>query len=441
MCVVWEARHRRGGVGKSVLGQIAADVGTPTYVYDAQEMRDQYAALTSALADRQHRIHYAVKANSNLGVLGVMKGVGAGVDIVSLGELHRALRAGFAPATAVFSGVGKSELELREAIRLGVGLINIESRAEFELLAALAREAGRSVSVGIRINPEVTVDTHPYTQTGGKGMKFGVPSDDVLALAAAIGAEPQLVLVGIGVHIGSQIQDPRCFREAADRLRTFVADLRASGIETLRTVDVGGGIGIRYRHETVMTPEEYADALSPLDGLDVELVLEPGRFLVGNAGVMVTRCLYVKRSGGKTFVVVDGGMNDLVRPSWYQAEHEITVVESPEQGTAAETVDVVGPLCEAGDFLGLERELAGACAGAVLAIHGAGAYGFAMSSNYNSRPRAAEILIDGDRWTVTREREGIDDLVRGERRLDDISSDEWRACVGNTSHGTMARYA
>jgi diaminopimelate decarboxylase len=354
----------------------------------------------------------------------VLKELGAGVDIVSGGELYRAMRAGFTPSAVVFSGVGKSVPELSEAIRVGVGLINIESRAELDVLTRLASEVSEPIELGIRINPDVTVDTHPYTRTGTKGMKFGVSADDVIEIARTIKAQPHLKLTGVGVHIGSQIRDADSFREAAGRLREVVYQLRGVGVE-IRRVDVGGGLGIRYRYEEVLSPEEYADALSPLADLDVELVLEPGRFLVGNAGVLLTTCIYMKRSGGRVFTIVDGGMNDLVRPSWYQAEHEITVVSTLEPGANTETVDVVGPLCEAGDFLGLERELTGVHAGAVLAVHGAGAYGFAMSSNYNSRPRAAEVVIDGDRWAVTRDRETMTDLVRGERSLEDVHDADW----------------
>ena len=426
MCVVWKAVHRRGCVGESVLAHIASEVGTPTYVYDAAAMRAQFACLSDALRHVPHRVHYSVKANSNLGVLSVLQAVGAGVDIVSGGELHRAIRAGFAPVDAVFSGVGKSVAELKEAIRVGVGLINIESRAELEVLSQLAIDAAEPVAVGIRINPEVMVDTHPYTQTGSRGMKFGIPADDVITIARAIESDEHLRLTAVGMHIGSQICNASNFREAAERLRAFVSQLRALGAEIQR-VDVGGGLGIRYRSEEVLSPVEYVEALACLSDLDVELVLEPGRFLVGNAGVLVTTCLYMKRSGGKVFAIVDGGMNDLVRPSWYQAEHEISVVSTSGVEERPQTVDVVGPLCEAGDFLGLERELIGVHAGAVLAIHGAGAYGFAMSSNYNSRPRAAEVVMDGPRWTVTRDRETMADVVRGERSLEEMSDDDWCA--------------
>jgi len=416
-------------VGQGILVAIAREAGTPTYVYDACAIRAQYARLSSAFQHLPHRIHYSVKANSNLGVLGVLEALGAGVDIVSGGELYRAMRAGFTPADVVFSGVGKSVTELSEAIRVGVGLINIESRAELEVLTRLASGVGKPIELGIRINPDVEVDTHPYTRTGTKGMKFGVPADSIIEIARTIEAEPHLKLTAVGVHIGSQIRDANSFREAAGRLREVVYQLRGVGVKISR-VDVGGGLGIRYRYEEVLSPEEYADALSPLADLDVELVLEPGRFLVGNAGVLLTTCIYMKQSGGRSFAIMDGGMNDLVRPSWYQAEHEITVVSALEPGAITETVDVVGPLCEAGDFLGLERELTGVHAGAVLAVHGAGAYGFAMSSNYNSRPRAAEVLIDADRWTVTRDRETMTDLVRGERSLEYISDPDWCEAPG-----------
>ncbi len=425
----------------SLLDAIAAEVGTPTYVYAADAVRRQYHALTGALAGMPHRIHYSVKANSNLGVLGVLRRLGAGADIVSGGELRRVLRAGYDPSTIVFSGVGKSLEELRAAVSAGVGLINVESRAELDALITIAGRGSAPLPVGLRVNPEVTADTHPYTRTGGRGMKFGIPSDEVLEVAQAVADDPHLVLEGVGVHIGSQICEAAHYAEAASRLAGFVREVRQAGIDSLKRVDIGGGIGIRYRNERPMELTDFADAIRPLADTGLSVVLEPGRYLVGNAGLLLTRCLYVKRSGGRIFAIVDGGMNDLVRPSWYQAEHEIDIVSSPPGSADAQVVDVVGPLCETGDFLGLERELIGVAPGALLAIRDAGAYGFTMSSNYNSRPRAAEILVDGGKWSVTRRRELMDDLMRGERTLEEIDSTGWASPDGSSAAVAEARTA
>jgi diaminopimelate decarboxylase len=398
-------------------------VGTPVYVYDAEAIRRQYAALTGALAGVPHRVHYSVKANANLAVLALIRSLGAGADIVSGGELARVRRAGFAGQDIVFSGVGKTDRELAAALEAGVGLINLESEGEFELLARLARErgTGRPVSVGIRVNPDVTADTHPYTQTGAAGMKFGVPLDQVVPLAQRIAAAPELVLRSVGMHIGSQVSDPAPYQQGAARLAELVEALRAAGIRTLASVDVGGGLAISYGASPALDAPTFAEAVAPLARrTGLPLLVEPGRFLVGNAGCLLTRVLYRKRSGGRVFLVTDAGMNDLLRPSLYGAYHEIRVVDGDRGAAGAvasdggEVVDVVGPNCESGDFLGLDRRLPGAGPGTLLAVLGAGAYGFGMSFPYNSRPRAAEVLVDGGRYAVVREREGVDDLMRGE---------------------------
>lgn len=406
-------------MGEGILIRIAGAVGTPVYVYDADMIRSQYAALQAALAGVPHRLHYSVKANANLAVLQLIRGLGGGADIVSGGELARALRAGFRGQDLVFSGVGKTDRELEAALHAGVGLINLESEGEFEVLRKLARGRSSSVSVGIRINPDVTTETHPYTQTGQAGMKFGVPLDQVLPLARCVAAERDLALTSVGMHIGSQIAEGAPFRAGAERLAGVVAELRAAGINTLSSVDVGGGLGISYGRGEGLHPAVFAQAVAPLaHATGLPLLVEPGRFLVGNAGRLLTRVLYHKRSGGREFIITDAGMNDLLRPSLYQAHHEIVVVagagEAGDAAGAADPVDVVGPNCESGDFLGLNRQLAGARPGTLLAILGAGAYGFGMSFQYNSRPRAAEVLTEGGRYAVVREREGTDDLMRGE---------------------------
>jgi diaminopimelate decarboxylase len=396
------------------LSEIAARVGTPVFVYNADAIRNRYRSLDAALEPVPHRVCYAVKANSNLAVLRVLSDLGAGADIVSAGELARALRAGFSPERIVFSGVGKTGDELREAVRAGVGHLNVESREELELLGRIAEAEGRTVQVGLRVNPGVTTDTHPYISTGKSGIKFGLPSDQVGAAAEFVLRHPRLELTTIAMHLGSQLVDTEPFVEGIGRLVEMVAGLRRQGITTLQIIDIGGGLGIRYAEEPSLEPAEFAAAVLPLLApTRLTVYLEPGRFLVGSAGVLLTRVLYRKHSGGKEFVVVDAGMNDLVRPSHYQAYHEI--VEVKEQGRPAARADVVGPVCETGDFLALDRMLPGLEAGDTLAVLGAGAYGFVMSSNYNSRPRPPEVIVDGEEWWVARPREQLEDLFDSER--------------------------
>ncbi len=395
------------------LSAVADAVGTPAYVYNAAAIRRRYRALDAALAAVPHRICYAVKANGNLAVLRVLRDLGAGADIVSAGELARVRAAGFAPEQVVFSGVGKSADELRTAVRAGVGHINIESLAELELLGAIAAEERTSVSVAIRVNPDVTTETHPYISTGKSGIKFGVPTDQVATAARAIVAHPQLTLTALAMHLGSQLTDTAPFREGIARLLELVDAVRAAGVTTLRALDIGGGLGIRYAAETPMDPATFAAAVvPPLAAAGLTVLLEPGRYLVGSAGVLLGRVLYRKHSGGKTFTIVDIGMNDLVRPSHYQAYHEIQELEAA--GRANQRTDVVGPVCETGDFIALDRTLPELAQGERFAVLGAGAYGFVMASNYNARPRPAEVLVDGGRFAVARPREEPDALSHGE---------------------------
>ncbi|MFL5403335.1 MAG: diaminopimelate decarboxylase [Gemmatimonadales bacterium] len=396
------------------LSEIAARLGTPVFVYNAEAIRRRYNALDGALKAVPHRVCYAVKANSNLAVLRIIRDLGAGADIVSAGELARALRAGFTSDRIVFSGVGKTTEELTTAVRAGVGHLNVESREELELLGSIAESEGVAVPVGIRVNPGVTTDTHPYISTGKSGIKFGLPFDQVVPAAEYILRHPRLELTALAMHLGSQLVDTDPFVEGIGRLLELIARLRRQGIATLRVIDIGGGLGIRYAEERSLDPVEFAAAVLPLlspTGLTV--YLEPGRFLVGSAGVLLTRVLYRKHSGGKEFVVVDAGMNDLVRPSHYQAYHEI--VELEEHGRTAGRADVVGPVCETGDFLALDRMLPGLAAGDALAVLGAGAYGFVMASNYNSRPRPPEVIVDDGKWWVARPREQVDNLFDSER--------------------------
>jgi diaminopimelate decarboxylase len=395
------------------LSAIADQVGTPTYVYNADAIRRQFRRLDDALAPVAHRVCFAVKANSNLAVLRVLRDLGAGADIVSGGEMRRVLAAGFAPSRIVFSGVGKSEAELEAAITTGVGHIHLESADELARLGAIVDRLGGSIAVGIRVNPDVTAETHPYIATGQGGIKFGVPFDQVLELALAVHRQGRLRLESIAMHIGSQILDPSPYREGITRLVDLVRRIRSAGIDTLRNLDVGGGLGIRYRDETPLDPVRFVEAILPLareTGLSI--VLEPGRFLVGSAGLLLTAALSRKHSGGKELLLVDAGMNDLVRPSHYLAYHEIVELET--QGRRVGPVDVVGPVCETGDFLARDRVLPAVRAGERLALLGAGAYGFVMSSTYNGRPRPPEILVDHGRWAVVRERERVEDLYAGE---------------------------
>lgn len=395
------------------LTEVAEKAGTPTYIYNAEVIRRQYLRLNHALERVPHRICFAVKANSNLAVLRIFRDLGAGADIVSGGELRRALAAGFPADRVVFSGVGKSQEELELALASGVGHIHLESGDELTKLGALADRMGKQVTVGIRVNPDVTADTHPYISTGQGGIKFGVPFDQVLDLAIAIHGHGRLRLDSIAMHIGSQILDPSPYRLGVTRLAELVRAIRAAGIDTLQNLDIGGGLGIRYKEETPLDPALLAEAVLPLaQETGLTMVMEPGRFLVGSAGLLLTTVLSRKHSGGKEMVLVDAGMNDLVRPSHYMAYHEIVELESHSRPDG--TVDVVGPVCETGDFLARDRKLPGLAAGEQLAVLGAGAYGFVMASSYNSRARPAEVLVDQGRWAVVRPREKVEDLYAGE---------------------------
>jgi diaminopimelate decarboxylase len=395
------------------LTAIATRVGTPAYVYGANLIRAQYHALDDALKSIAHRICYSVKANGNLAVLRVLQGAGAGADIVSLGELRRVLAAGFPPDAIVFSGVGKTAAEIEAALVAGIGYLNVESTSELDVVIAEARRIARHANLGIRVNPDVATQTHPYTKTGDRTAKFGVPFDDVVNLACRIAAEPNLRLRGLAMHVGSQLTDVGPYHRGTVKLLELVAAIRASGIATLEALDVGGGLGVRYHDEEAPTPAAFAQAVAPaIRAAGLTLLCEPGRFLVANAGLLITRVLYRKRSGGKEFVIVDAGMTDFVRPSHYNAHHDIVPIMG--DGRPERLVNVVGPICESGDFLALDRKLPLPEPGELLAVLGTGAYGFVMSSTYNQRPRPPEVLIEGDKFFVARPRETQDDLLRGE---------------------------
>ena len=411
-----------GGLEPGVLGlrlsgvplaSIADANGTPTYVYSADVIQRRYHLLDQVLSAVPHRICFAVKSNSNLAVLRVLRDCGAGADIVSGGELKRALAAGFGPGHIVFSGVGKSRAELHLAAEHEVGHINVESLEELKLLAEVADEMARDVRVGIRVNPDVTAETHPYISTGQGGIKFGVPADQVLPAMSIIRRSPRLRLTALAMHLGSQLTDPAPYAEGIGRLLRLIAEVRAAGAQELDAVDIGGGLGIRYGSEPGIDLDRFASAVvTPLRPLGLTVYVEPGRYLVGNAGVLLTEVMYQKHSGGKDFVIVDAAMNDLLRPSLYRAWHGIA--EVTPKGRPVKPVDIVGPICETGDFLALGRPLPGVEPGERLAILGAGAYGFVMSSNYNTRARAAEVLVRDGMWHVVRPREQVDELFRTE---------------------------
>ena len=406
------------------LPRIAADVGTPTYVYSAASVRTAYERLASALAGLPVHIHYAMKANSNLALLRVIRECGAGVDVVSSGELYRARTAGFEGRNIVFAGVGKTLFELEFALDVGVRCINVESEAELEVLSEIASARGATAPVSLRINPGVVNVTagHAYIATGEEGTKFGIPIGRGIAAATRAASLPGIALVGLDMHIGSQIAEVEAFADAQRRLRALLDAIRVEGITTVRTVDVGGGFPVAYTDsEPTADLDGFARVLRETFGdAGVDLIIEPGRFLVAEAGVLLTEVLYRKESGSKHFMIVDAGMNDLLRPSHYEAHHEIEPVITSNAPT--QTVDVVGPVCESGDFLALDRQMADVGAGTLLAVRNAGAYGYVMSSNYNSRPNPAEVLVDGDRWGVVTVRQTLDELVRHER-----ITPEWRS--------------
>ena len=402
------------------LERLAEQVGTPAYVYSTAVVRDRYCRLEAALAPLPHRIHYTLKANSNRGLLRTLRELGAGVDVVSGGELFRAQRAGFHGRDIIFGGVGKTEHELRAALEAGVLMVNAESEAEVRLIDRIAGELGMVAPVGIRVNPEVTVDSsHRYIKTGEKGAKFGVPFNEVHALGQLTASLANTRLVGLDMHIGSQLFRLDPYLDGTEKLIELLGALRADGIDTIEYLDIGGGLGVSYDHEATPNLEKFARSLvKRVQPTQLTLLMEPGRFIVGNAGVLLTRVLYRKHSGGREFLVTDAGMTELIRPSHYDAYHRIEAVRPVERQMVA---DVVGPVCESGDFLALDRSMDEAIAGDLLAVHDVGAYGYVMASNYNSRPRGVEVLVDGDRFAVATSRERHEDLVRLEQ--DDL---QWR---------------
>lgn len=394
------------------LDTLAERFGTPLYVYSRQALESAYQAYTQALAATPHLICYAVKANSSLAILNLFARLGTGFDIVSGGELARVLAAGGDPGKVVFSGVGKTEDEMRTALEVGILCFNVESVSELHRLNRVAGELDKVAPVSFRVNPDVDPKTHPYISTGLKENKFGVPIADAPALYRLAASLPNLEITGIDCHIGSQLTDLSPLADAADRVMALVDALTAEGI-ALHHIDLGGGVGIRYHDETPPDLAAYGHVLAArFAGRHEKLLLEPGRSLVGNAGLLLTRVEYLKPGEGKNFAIVDAAMNDLMRPALYEAYHEIVAVN--ERAVPAKRYDIVGPICETGDFLGFARDLA-IEEGDLLALLSAGAYGMSMASNYNSRPRAAEVLIDKNEIHLIRERETQDGMMAGER--------------------------
>ncbi|MCG7374374.1 diaminopimelate decarboxylase [Pseudomonas luteola] len=396
------------------LSAIAERFGTPTYVYSRAHIEGQYRAYTDALAGLPHLVCFAVKANSNLGVLNVLARMGAGFDIVSRGELERVLAAGGEATKVVFSGVGKTRDDMRRALEVGVHCFNVESRVELERLQEVAAEMGRKAPVSLRVNPDVDAGTHPYISTGLKENKFGIDIAEAEAVYARAAELPNLQIIGVDCHIGSQLTTLEPFIDALDRLLALIDRLAERGI-TIRHLDLGGGLGVRYRNEEPPLASDYIMAIRErIAGRNIALVFEPGRFIVANAGVLLTRVEYLKHTEHKDFAIIDAAMNDLIRPALYEAWMDVVPVTPRDGETRA--YDLVGPICETGDFLAKGRDLALA-EGDLLAVCSAGAYGFTMSSNYNSRGRAAEVLVDGEQAFEVRRRETVEELYAGESRL------------------------
>ncbi len=390
------------------LAQLAEQYGTPLYVYSRATLERHWKAFDEAVATHPHLICYAVKANSNLGVLNVLARLGSGFDIVSQGELERVIAAGGDPAKVVFSGVGKTAAEMKRALELGIKCFNVESEPELERLNAVAEDLGVTAPISLRINPDVDAKTHPYISTGLRDNKFGIVFDRAVEVYRLAHSLPHLQVVGMDCHIGSQLTDITPFIDATDRLLALVDELKAEGIH-IQHLDLGGGLGVTYNDEQPPQPADYASALlARLENYpDLELIFEPGRAIAANAGVLLTKVEFLKHTEHKNFAIVDAAMNDLIRPTLYSAWQDIVPV-SPRQGEA-HVYDLVGPICETGDFIGKDRSLCLA-QGDLLAVRSAGAYGFVMASNYNTRARAAEIMVDGEQAHVVRERETLTQL-------------------------------
>ncbi|WP_457640223.1 diaminopimelate decarboxylase [Persephonella sp.] len=394
------------------LSEIAQEVGTPVYVYSKKAVLDKISQYKEAFRDYPTLICYAAKANSNLSILKLFRNEGLGLDIVSGGELFRGLRAGFSPEKIVYAGVGKTDNELEYAVENQILSFNVESLMELEVLNYIGQKKGKKVNVSIRINPDVDPKTHPYISTGLKTSKFGIDMEDALTAFQTADRLPNLNLVGIHCHIGSQIMDVSPYREAVEKTVELVFKLKKEGIE-LQHIDIGGGLGIKYRPEDKPpTPYQLAQMVLPaVRKTGLKLLIEPGRSLIGEAGALISQVIFLKDKKDKHFVIIDAGMNDLLRPAMYNAYHHILTVKRKENKIKA---DIVGPICETGDFFALDREIDTVERGEFIAVMSAGAYGFSMSSNYNTRPRSAEVLVDGSNYRVIRERETYEYIIKPE---------------------------
>jgi diaminopimelate decarboxylase len=396
------------------LARIAKEIGTPCYVYSHHTLVRHFRAYDSAFQNIPHILAFAMKANSNLAIVKLMANEGSGVDIVSGGELYRALKAGVPPSKIVFAGVGKDADEIAEALKADILMFNVESSEELRAINDVAASLGKQARVALRINPDIDPKTHPYISTGLKKSKFGIGADRAMEEFHLASTLSHIDVVGVHKHIGSQLTEVTPFVEALKKVLALVQALKDRGIN-IRYINIGGGLGITYSDETPPQPKDLADAVSPLvRDLKCVLIMEPGRVIVGNAGVLVTKVLYTKDGEAKRFLIVDAAMNDLIRPSLYGAYHDIRPLDERTNQTRRSLVDVVGPVCESGDFLAKDRMMPDVKPGEMLAVMSAGAYGFVMASNYNSRPRVPEVLVKGGEMHVIRDRESYDDLVRGE---------------------------
>ncbi len=392
--------------------KIAKAVGTPVYVYSHATLTRHFKVFDEAFADIPHLICYSMKCNSNLAILRTFAGLGGGIDIVSQGELFRALKAGCDPRKIVFSGVGKTEEEIAFALKKKILMFNVESEQELAAIDRVARKLKKRAPVSLRVNPDIDPKTHPYITTGMKKSKFGIQYEDALEIYRRAQTMKGIEVVGVDCHIGSQLTEVQPFIDALRKVVELIRRLQSLKLD-IRYLDLGGGLGIRYDAETPPSPAEYAAAIKrELAGLALTLIFEPGRVLMGNAGILVTKLLYTKDRDNKKFYIVDAAMNDLIRPAFYDSYHEILPVQQRARGKTV--VDVVGPICESGDFLATDRELPVYEPGELMAVMSAGAYGFSMASNYNTRPRACEVLVKGNKFYVIRKRESYADLVRGE---------------------------
>ena len=410
----FEYRHGELYCEQVPVSRIAKELGTPCYVYSHATLVRHFRAYDHAFANVPHMIAFAMKANSNLAILRLMAKEGSGVDIVSGGELFRALKAGVPASKIVFAGVGKASDEIRDALQTDILMFNVESPAELQAIHEVALSVGKKARVALRINPDIDPKTHPYISTGLKKSKFGIAADRAVQEFASAASLSHIEVVGVHAHIGSQLTDIAPFIEALKKVVGLIETLKTRGT-SIRYLNIGGGLGITYSDEKPPLPQDLGNAILPLvRDLGITLVMEPGRVIVGNAGILVTKTLYLKEGEAKSFIIVDAAMNDLIRPSLYGAYHEIRPLDEAAGHRAKHQVDIVGPVCESGDFLAKDRMLPTVKPGELMAVMSAGAYGFVMASNYNSRPRVPEALIKGDEIHVIRTRETYDDLIKGE---------------------------